>query len=1187
MTNRAVNLLVRTGGWLILILILQLGVADYEIAFTLHERENVKIWANEIGRELWELGQVVTRSNEMKARYQKLNVRVQEKDGETLLMEIAENVQNMLDRKMDAVKCIMLAAEEAAEFYNSSDVPENFTFYSSKNSFIEGEPAQSRYMNNKTYAPMYLTPDSHFYDIPVNLSYTEPVLDTIKWSEALDDVFVHNYHSDPALSLQYFGSSYGLMRSYPAMKWRGDPDLFDCRNRYWYIEAATCTKDLVILMDNSGSMTGYRNTIARLTVSNILDTLNNNDWVNVFNYSDTTDEAVPCFKDMLVQATIENVNTLKEHVEKIKPEGHANLTYAFTRAFQLLEKYREIRGCSNSSEGIQCTQAIMLVTDGVAGNITEVFEEWNWQENSTYMPVRVFTFLVGQEVTKVQEIQLMACLNKAAVLKDPTLAAWLFDVKKTTDHKKRLSKHARNRDFSQGKEDHIYIRIPGKSEDDEDPALQEYRIMISVSIPAFDRKMNSLVGNDTRLANLLGVAGTDMPIKDMDKLTHNYKSGVNGYAFIVTNNGYVVWHPDLRPVFRGVLKKNYNSVDLTEIELLDDGSHSRELSPEIVELRNAMVNHTEGKILGLRMKFHYDDLRRVAVEYKDFFWTPLKGTPFTLGLAIPEGYGRYYVNPGDEVQQSRHKKIPIISYLKGSPWRIHPEWIYCKYHFTQFHPFETPEEELVHFLHKMGSSDWVWEEQYEKKEESEEELGNFLEEDSMVFFVENGTEQIDCNKRIIEEDEYYCDRGLVQLFTFDARITDPFFRKQALKFRNEMEEELINTYNITLKFVATQSGLTRWLKYREDTVPPPAPMPKKEEKEIKLDEGDEDGVDVEDDNEEEDEDEEEEEPESTANYLLQGFRDDAQVRVSHAIFPRDGGMQAPASVIGYQFMHSAFISRFMEITSKTTCQHCHECASEELDCFVLDNNGYVVLSEDHNSTGRFFGEVEGAVMDALRSGNSVYRKVTMYDYQGLCFDEERRITGDASILLTLKMMVQWMFGQVLWLLFESNLGHLWYGTNVQAMPDIVEVYDEEYEVLTEEEEEEEEDLGPKQRIEIIQIPRPCDQRTSLYLLQDEEPHLVERIPYTNLVLVVIKSMFQSCFKKVISAPIEIQYNGTEHPCQKLLLNNLPRRRLSGCFAENDLEPEVKLCGDCNRIETSVTMFILSWFVVFLGRYLHQ
>uniref|UniRef100_A0A2C9KX70 Voltage-dependent calcium channel alpha-2/delta subunit conserved region domain-containing protein n=1 Tax=Biomphalaria glabrata TaxID=6526 RepID=A0A2C9KX70_BIOGL len=52
--------------------------------------------------------------------------------------------------------------------------------------------------------------------------------------------------------------------------------------------------------------------------------------------------------------------------------------------------------------------------------------------------------------------------------------------------------------------------------------------------------------------------------------------GVNGYAFAITNHGYVLFHPDYRPFYKEKgsgpqqtlkVRPKYNSVELSEVEL--------------------------------------------------------------------------------------------------------------------------------------------------------------------------------------------------------------------------------------------------------------------------------------------------------------------------------------------------------------------------------------------------------------------------------------------------------------------------------------------------------------------------------------------------------------------------------------------------------------------------------------------
>lgn len=77
--------------------------------------------------------------------------------------------------------------------------------------------------------------------------------------------------------------------------------MYDCRKKLWYTSAANSPKNIVILQDVSGSMMGLRREIARHVVYTLLSTLTDNDYVNVFNFTDETHPVVPCYKDHLVQ----------------------------------------------------------------------------------------------------------------------------------------------------------------------------------------------------------------------------------------------------------------------------------------------------------------------------------------------------------------------------------------------------------------------------------------------------------------------------------------------------------------------------------------------------------------------------------------------------------------------------------------------------------------------------------------------------------------------------------------------------------------------------------------------------------------------------------------------------------------------------------------------------------------------
>ncbi len=125
--------------------------------------------------------------------------------------------------------------------------------------------------------------------VPINVFKQDIAINmTAFWTELLDEQFKKNYDNDNELFWQYFCSTQGLFRRYPAAYWSvSQKDFFDCRLQTWYIMAAASPKDVIILLDTSGSMTGLRLEIGKKLIEFILDTFSDNDFFNILTFSNS------------------------------------------------------------------------------------------------------------------------------------------------------------------------------------------------------------------------------------------------------------------------------------------------------------------------------------------------------------------------------------------------------------------------------------------------------------------------------------------------------------------------------------------------------------------------------------------------------------------------------------------------------------------------------------------------------------------------------------------------------------------------------------------------------------------------------------------------------------------------------------------------------------------------------------
>lgn len=226
---------------------------------------------------------------------------------------------------------------------------------------------------------------------------------------------------------------------------------------------------------------------------------------------------------------------------------------------------------------------------------------------------------------------------------------------------------------------------------------------------------------------------------------------------------------------------------------------------------------------------------------------------------------------------------------------------------------------------------------------------------------------------------------------------------------------------------------------------------------------------------------------------------DILVTGSYAIFPKDSSMEAPGSVVGFQFSRAHFLEAFRNLANSTvsSCPDCYTCEDrDKVDCLLLDSNGYVVLSYKTENTGKFFGEVHPDVMQKMTG--LFFEKITIYDFQALCL-ESRIEKGENKT-------------------YKQNI----------------------------------EKICEKQ-MDLFVLLENKDIDSVHFVNHNRKPFYIVKIPHSNLLLVVVQNAyFPSHVEKFNATPRNIRYDNIKNPCHKLILNDLDRRRLAGCYNEHPL-----------------------------------
>lgn len=350
------------------------------------------------------------------------------------------------------------------------------------------------------------------------------------------------------------------------------------------------------------------------------------------------------------------------------------------------------------------------------------------------------------------------------------------------------------------------------------------------------------------------------------------------------------------------------------------------------------------------------------------------------------------------------------------------------------------------------------------------------------------------------------------------------------------------------------------------------------------------------------------------------------VIASQSILVKEGAQSAVAGVAGTFYNYASFVLRFLNSTNSrfeegravTKPAHCFadsalndeacdewkssiRCglANDTIDCLLVDNNGYIVVSENLDFIGRHLKNYEPSVMARLVN-QEVFHEINVTDYQAVCMrqgeEKASQTTSSSSCALHLSSMVDFkpnkqLIVNVFSLLAKNLMATLTYTWTIlttlsSLLGELTFAHASNHAMNKQQQQQQQQSLQPMLSL----LPnktylRPCEKTLSLYetrsaKLGSHAPQpfktrcgcpswfVYEQVPKTNLLLIIVDLEDHSCRSACPAATrsnsetSNVKYSNTEEQVCGMLEreSQLYRKKLDACFEHHPDEEHIKLCG---------------------------